>query len=87
MIAKINYAASFLRNFKKLSPAKQQIILKKEKIFIKDPFSQSLKTHKLSGELAGFWSFSITYQDRVIFRFVSQKEVIFYKIGTHDIYK
>lgn len=60
---------------------------KREKIFIKDPFSSTLKTHKLSGELDGYWAFSITYQDRVIFRFVSDTEVIFFRIGSHDIYQ
>ncbi|MDO8570884.1 MAG: type II toxin-antitoxin system mRNA interferase toxin, RelE/StbE family [Candidatus Daviesbacteria bacterium] len=87
MIIKINYAKRFLRAFKKLTPNKQQLAIEREKIFIKDPFSLTLKTHKLSGELKEYWSFSITYQDRVMFRFVNDHEVIFYRIGSHDIYK
>lgn len=87
MIIKINYAKRFLRDFKKLTPDKQQQAIEREKIFIKDPFSLTLKTHKLSGELKEYWSFSITYQDRIMFRFANDKEVIFYKIGSHDIYK
>ncbi len=87
MIIKINYAKRFLRDFKKLTSDKQQLAIEREKIFIIDPFSLTLKTHKLSGELKEYWSFSITYQDRVMFRFVNDREVIFYRIGSHDIYK
>nr|WP_226577591.1 hypothetical protein [Microseira wollei] len=29
--------------------------------FVNDPFEKSLKTHKLSGKLKEFWSFSLEY--------------------------
>jgi len=65
---------------------KQKIAIKRETIFRKDPFSQTLKTHKLSGKLKNYWAFSITYQDRILFRFINGDEAIFYKIGSHAIY-
>lgn len=86
-IVKIYYTSLFVRNFKKLSREKQKQTIKKEKLFKQNPFNPSLKTHKLTGKLEGYWAFSITYQDRVIFRFVNKKEVIFFRIGAHAIYK
>ena len=83
----ISYSSHFVKQFKKITKEKQKLAEKQEKIFRKDPFDSRLKTHKLSGLLKGYWAFSLTYSDRVIFRFITQNEVIFYKIGSHDIYK
>ena len=48
-----------------------------------DPFTPSLKTHKLSGDLKEFWSCSVTYEIRLIFKIVNNIiELI--DIGTHD---
>lgn len=86
-ILKIYYASQFIRDLKKLPISKQKIAQEREDIFKKDPFSSALKTHKLSGKLSGYWAFTITYQDRVVFRFEASGEVIFFRIGSHDIYK
>lgn len=84
---KIDYTHQFIRDFKNLSPEKQKLANKKERIFKQDPFAASLKTHKLTGKLFGYWSFSVNYSDRVIFRFTDESHVLFYRIGSHDIYK
>jgi len=47
----------------------------------------ALKTHKLSGKLQEYWSFSIDYHLRIMFRFVDKQTVEFIDIGTHEIYK
>jgi addiction module RelE/StbE family toxin len=60
---------------------------KKIKLFEKDCFNRTLKTHKLKGVLKNFWSFSIDNNYRVIFRFLPNQEVIYYRIGPHKIYK
>jgi mRNA interferase YafQ len=36
-----------------------------------DPFSSSLRSHKLKGELKGLWACSVEYDCRIIFRFQS----------------
>lgn len=87
IIAKIHYTSRFIRDFKRLTSDKQQLANKKEKQFRQNPFSASLKTHKLMGRLESLWAFSINYKDRVIFKFINQNEVLFYRIGSHDIYK
>ena len=86
VITKVHYTSRFVKDLKKLSPQKQQLAVKREKLFKTDPFNPLLKTHKLLGKLKGHWAFSITYQDRVLFRFINKSEVIFYKIGSHAIY-
>lgn len=83
----IEYSTGFIREFKKLSLDKQKQALRAEKIFKEDHFSIKLKTHKLTGRLKGLWAFSINCQDRIIFEFMEDKKVVFYSIGSHDIYK
>lgn len=82
-----HYTSRFIKDLKKLSKEKQELASRREVYFRKDPFDLRLKTHKLSGAFKGYWAFSLTYSDRVLFRFISKNEVIFYKIGGHDIYK
>lgn len=86
-ITKIHYASRFIKDLKKLSRDKQRLAIKCEKIFKKDCFNPKLKTHKLTGPLKNYWAFSLTYSDRVLFRFIKKGEVIFYKIGSHEIYR
>lgn len=54
-----------------------------------DPFDNSLKTHKLKGNLSQFYSCSITYSHRLILIIeISQDKITLVNIGTHDeVYK
>ena len=84
---KISWDPGFKRIYKKKIKRDDQ--LKKEfwesmELFEKDPFQSRLKTHKLSGKLKGLWAFSINYDLRVVFRFLTQNEVLLVDIGTHD---
>ncbi|MCY7278198.1 MAG: type II toxin-antitoxin system mRNA interferase toxin, RelE/StbE family [Phormidesmis sp. CAN_BIN44] len=51
-----------------------------------DPFTPSLKTHKLQGELKGLWSCSVEYDCRIIFRFetLDEEAIILIDVGNHD---
>jgi addiction module RelE/StbE family toxin len=53
------------------------------RLFSKNPFDRRLRTHKLTGKLEGLWSFSVAYDWRVIFRFLSKDEVLLIDIGGH----
>ncbi|MEX0616657.1 MAG: type II toxin-antitoxin system mRNA interferase toxin, RelE/StbE family [Candidatus Woykebacteria bacterium] len=66
---KIHYSSKFAREYKKLPNSVKDIAENKEDILRLDPFNPRLKTHKLKGELADFYSFSITYQLRIVFHF------------------
>lgn len=82
----IYYSSSFKKSLKKHSSYKKQI-KKRVDIFLKDPHSPNLKTHKLKGELADYYSFSVSYNLRILFEFINSREVGFIDIGTHEIYK
>lgn len=52
--------------------------------FSKNTFDSRLRTHKLTGKLEGLWAFSVAYDCRVIFKFLSDDEVLLIDIGGHD---
>ncbi|MEX2007462.1 MAG: type II toxin-antitoxin system RelE/ParE family toxin [Candidatus Levyibacteriota bacterium] len=82
---KIYYSSKFAKGYKKLPRKIRVLAEEKEKIFRKDPFDPRLKTHKLSGKLEDFYSFSINYQYRIIFELVGE-DVWFHLVGTHEVY-
>lgn len=51
--------------------------------FAQNPFESSLKTHKLSGKLKDYWSFSVEYDLRIVFYFAEETAVVFIDIGSH----
>jgi len=53
-------------------------------IFQNNPFNPRLRTHRLSGQLQDFWSFSVDYDVRVIFSFIEPNRALFVDIGTHE---
>jgi len=86
-VIKIYPTRHFIRAYKSL-PDKIKISAgKKEKIFKNNPFDPRLKTHKLKGRFKGCWAYSVSYQYRILFRFVDDETVLYYDIDTHDIYK
>ena len=83
----IIYSRQFQKEYKDLPALLKEKVEKKEIIFRSNPFDRRLKTHKLSGQFEGFWSFSIDYRYRIIFEFKSERNVVFHIIGDHSIYK
>jgi addiction module RelE/StbE family toxin len=53
-------------------------------LFVSDPFSRQLRTHKLSGKLQGLWAFSIDDDYRIVFEFVAENRALLIDVGTHD---
>lgn len=84
---KIYYTNKFISSYKKL-PEQIKILAEiKEKLFKENPFDSRIDTHKLGGKLKEFWAFSITRKYRIEFKFLGNKEVLFLKAGTHNIYR
>jgi len=83
----IKYTPTFAKNYRKLPDSVKKKAVKREQVFRLDPFTSSLKTHKLSGKLSEYWSFSIDYHYRIVFRFTLKKEILFLDVGTHSVYK
>ncbi len=51
--------------------------------FEADPHDPLLRTHKLKGDLAGYWAFTIDDNLRVVFRW-EKDEAFLVNIGSHD---
>ena len=52
-----------------------------------DLFNPNLRTHKLKGKFADYWSCSVTYDIRIIFKIVTsenEEAILLQTIGTHD---
>jgi mRNA interferase YafQ len=82
----------FKRSFKRLvkkNPQLQYKILAVLQLLANDPFTPSLKSHKLTGQLQGLWSCSVVYDCRIIFAFkkdsVTEEDlIVLVDIGSHD---
>ena len=86
-IKKIRYRSKFVKKVRKLPTRIQELAFQKEDIFVKNPHDSRLKTHKLSGKLKNYYSFSINYSYRIVFVFEAKDIVTFIDIGTHSIYQ
>lgn len=83
----VSQSPRFLRALKKRiakNPELSEVYREKLEEFIHDPYSPSLKTHKLHGRLKDLSAFSLTRDLRVAFYFADSNRVIFEDIGTHD---
>lgn len=86
-ILKVHSTSEFGKSFRKFPARIQDLSEKKDKWFRQDAFDSRLHTHKLKGELKGYWSYYVNRKYRILFRFLNDDEVIYYDIGTHEIYK
>ena len=86
-IKSVNFSPHFFKSFQRLPRSIQAQAKKKDEWFRQNPFDRRLRTHKLKGELLGAWAYSINRRYRVLFRFLNGDEVIYYDVGTHDIYR
>ncbi|KKQ29704.1 MAG: hypothetical protein A3H17_00825 [Candidatus Levybacteria bacterium RIFCSPLOWO2_12_FULL_37_14] len=83
---KIYYSSKFAKEYKRLPGKVKTAAEKREKIFRVNPFDPGLKTHRLSGKLKDYHSFSIDYHYRIIFEFVGKDTAWLHSVGTHEIY-
>ena len=83
----IAYTPQFLRMLRKLELSLQEEAIEKIELFENDPTHSHLKAHKLKGKLKNRYSFSVNYQTRIVYIYLSKNEVAFLAIGDHDVYK
>jgi len=86
-ILKVHITSDFEKSFRKLPVHIQNLAIKKDKWFRVNPFDKRLHTHKLKGELKNYWSYYVDHKYRILFHFLNNDEVIYYDIGSHDIYR
>jgi mRNA interferase YafQ len=83
---------SFKRSLKRLTRKNPQLKEKVSEILDLlsiDPFTSCLKSHKLTGQLDGWWSCTVNYDCRIIFGFEKDLEtgedcILLIDIGSHD---
>lgn len=83
---KIAFSQSFKRSYKRriAGDAEREAGFRaKLESFAQNPFETGLKTHKLSGKLKDYWSFSLEYDLRIVFYFAEKDAVVFTDIGSH----
>lgn len=85
-IKNIYYSSHFAKVFKKLPVEVKKQAVQKGKLFKANCFDEKLKTHKLKGQMEGYWAFSINYSYRIFFSFADNDSVDFIDVGTHSIY-
>ena len=84
--------ASFRRAFKRITrrtPDLHERIFDVLAILVADPFDPRLKTHRLRGQLQGFWACWVEYDCRVVFALEpdpasGEDVIILVDIGSHD---
>ncbi len=86
-IATILYSTHFERAAQRIPAYLREEAGKREKLFRLNCFNPKLKTHKLKGKHADLWSFLLSYQYRIVFKFLSSDMVYFIDVGDHSIYQ
>ena len=78
--------SQFKKSYKKLPKIIQEKANEKDKIFQQNPSAANLRVHKLKGKLKNYWSYSVDENYRVLFGFIDRNKIIYFHIGTHEIY-
>lgn len=83
--AELRFATSsrFLRRAKTLKEPQASLLRAALRRFGVNPEDPLLRTHKLKGELAVYWAFSVDDDLRILFRWEGD-EAFLVNIGTHD---
>ena len=84
---RITVSPRFEKSYKSLPKRIKEKAKEQELVFRKNPFDPRLKTHRLTGQEKEAWAFSINYSYRIKFIFLTEDEVLFLDVGTHEIYK
>lgn len=71
----VYYSGRFIKSAKVLSTQQQNKLVALIELLTQNPFQLKLHTKHLTGKLSGLYSFRITRDWRVIFRFLSPVEI------------
>lgn len=88
MIKKFHYTSRFNRKLKEFPKASRLEIVEELNLFMQNPKEPSFRLHQLEGSLKNHYSISLGSDVRLILRFLKadRSEILFYDIGTHEIY-
>ncbi len=80
----IRTSSLFRRRFKKLPARIKDKVARQNILFRVNAFDHRLGTHKLHGAKKDEWAWCIDYSYRVTFLFISDDEVLYTNVGTHN---
>ncbi len=80
---RLSFAPRFGRRARKLTVLQQALLRAALRRFARDPRDPILRTHRLRGDLDGYWAFSVDDNLRVLFRWEGDLATLV-TIGTHD---
>lgn len=84
---RVFFMPSFVRQMNQLEDGLVDEVREKVELFKDVRNHKALKVYKLHGPLVGRWSFSVNYRMRLVFSYLSKKEVVLLSIGDHDVYR
>lgn len=85
---KLVFGGQFLQSAKRLAREMKPRLKVSLDILFENPFHPTLRTKSLSGKLAGYHSFRVGREYRVIFKFISDNVIYLLRMGNRrDIYK
>lgn len=87
MALEVRFKPAFVRAAKNLEKDLVVELLEKVELFKDFKNHRLLKVHKLHGQLADCWSFSVNYKTRVVFQYETKTIAVLLAIGDHDVYK
>ena len=80
-MVRVHYSDHFLKYTSRL-PREPQAKLARLTVFLREnPYHPLLHTKPLSGDMAGLYSFRITREFRVLFKFLSPDEIMLLDVG------
>ena len=80
---RLTASSRFLRKARKLPEPQSSMLRAAIRRFALDPQDPLLRTHKLKGDLAAYWAFSVDDDLRVLFRWEGE-EAFLVNLGSHD---
>ena len=84
---KIAYTPAFVRQYKKLDRDLQEEVRERIGSFRNKKNHDTLKVHKLHGDLKKFFSFSVNYKTRIVFYWLTTDEALLEAVGDHEVYR
>ena len=76
----IEYDRAFLKEVKKLPSPQKKLLVQKIALLSGNPFDSRLHTKQLSTPLEGIFSFRITREYRVLFRFIDAEKIFIFSV-------
>ena len=80
---RLAFTPRFQRRARKLTPLQRALLRAALRRFARDPRDPVLRTHRLRGELDGYWAFAVDDDVRVLFRWDGDVATLV-TLGTHD---